>query len=320
MDFVSFDNLKLSPLKLSLGKSPSLHKLTKDFCLASLYNIKKRQPNYKRLENIEEEDDIKDFNYYNYKYSLGFFSGCHKFIFRVNFKEYKIGLKPAKFSLLLNQFCVDLDLFIGLIQELLINNFSIDFYEDLFKDYINDLDFKIHFLIILRQKYKNKNLTKFFIIPIGCFLIYLRKQLWYTLFVDFIFIYNCSKLYKGFKKYLGIIFLLVLFYVNKLIHQKLTQIVNKYKHYVLEERKFSSLGNVFSLHYNSFKLYSKRKLRLLRHSYFFLSRCLNFFISDEEFEDSNILGELTKINSQEFILVNSLDLVEDFLDIDIKDN
>ena len=284
-----------------------------------LYIPKIRRPND---ENFDKLKDIKsklidNFNVYDYKYSLGFFSGCHKFNFRITFKEYKVGLKPAKFSLLLNQFRLDLDLFITLIQEILVNNFAIEFYEDLFKDYFNDLDFKIHFLVVLRRKHLTQTGTKFFIIPTGCFLIYLRKQLWYTIFLDFVFLYSCHRLYKGFKKYIGVFFLLVLFYIYKLIHQKISKVINKYKIYDLEDRMYGSLGNILVLKYISFKLYCKRDLRLLRHSYLFSRRCLSVFIDDDEFDNQNQFIELEKIKSYDFIFSNSIDLIDLNLDLEV---
>ena len=76
------------------------------------------------------------------------------FYFRVTFKEYKLGLKPAKFSLLLNQFVLNLELFINLIKEILNNNNSLDFYEEFFGEMLNELDLTFHFLIVLRPKRK----------------------------------------------------------------------------------------------------------------------------------------------------------------------
>ena len=176
---------------------------------------KKRQDYYLLKKKVNEPFDIFD-----YKYPLGLFAGCYSFSFRVTFKEYKIGLKPAKFSLLLNQFAVNLELFIELIKELLINNFPLEFYEEIFGTYLNDIDLKMHFLVVLRPKRRKFLKSKFYIIPRGCFLTHLREQLWFGLFIDFFFSFIVSSYYKKLnkKKFLGIIFLLIIYYVYKLIH------------------------------------------------------------------------------------------------------
>ena len=176
--------------------------------------IIKKRPDYDLLKKEEKEP----FDFFSFKYLFGFFSGCTHFSFRVTFKEYKVGLKPAKFSLLLNQFCLKLERFIDLVQEILINNFPLSFYEDFFGNLMADIDFKIHFLVILRTKGKKTTTTKFFIVPKGCFINHLREQIWLTLFSDPLFLFSLSNYYKGLTKSLSLVFLLVIFYVYKLIH------------------------------------------------------------------------------------------------------
>lgn len=166
-------------------------------------------------------DEKEDFEVFKFKYLLGFFAGCNSFVFRVNFKEYKMGLKPAKFSLLLNQFHVNLDRFISIVNEILVNNFPLNFYENFLKDDLNEIDFKIHFLVFLRSRNKYNVTSKFYIIPRGCFVSHLREQLWTTLFTDPLFIYSLSTYYKGLKSYLGVVFLLILYYIYKLLHHRL---------------------------------------------------------------------------------------------------
>ncbi|MCR9074056.1 MAG: hypothetical protein NXI18_20400 [Alphaproteobacteria bacterium] len=134
--------------------------------------IQRKRKKYEYLKKHQDETiDI-----FKYKYPLGAFAGSQKFIFRVTFKEYKVGLKPAKFSLLLNQFKLNLDQFISLVNEILINNFPLEFYENFFGSLLNDVDFKIHFLVVLRTRGKNTNSTKFYIIPKGLFITHLREK------------------------------------------------------------------------------------------------------------------------------------------------
>ena len=68
---------------------------------------------------------------------------------------------------MLNQFNLNLEKFINLIQEVLISNFPLNFYENFFNEDLNDIDFKIHFLIILKSKGINTTTTKFFVVPKG---------------------------------------------------------------------------------------------------------------------------------------------------------
>lgn len=129
--------------------------------ISSFFQIQKKREDYDYLKKTQHEP----FNPFHFKYPLGLFSGCRHFSFRINFKEYKIGLKPAKFSLLLNQFVLNLELFIDLIKEILNNNYPLQAYEDYFGEFLNDIDLKIHFLVVLRPKRKKGLNTKFYIIP-----------------------------------------------------------------------------------------------------------------------------------------------------------
>jgi hypothetical protein len=273
------------------------------------FSIQRKRPDIDLLKKEEGES----FNNFNFKYPLGFFAGCTKFIFRVTFKEYKQGLKPAKFSLLLNQFCLNLEKFITLVQEVLINNFPLEFYEEFFGDKLSDIDFKIHFIIILRTKGIYNTTTKFFILPKGCFISHLKEQLWSTLFSDISYFYSILTYYKGFKSYSSIIFLLILYYVYKLLHYKLTIILNKHKTYDYEERAFESFGNILSLNYDSFKLYCKYNLRGSRYSYFLSARCLDFFMEDDI--ELN-LAEYKNLESFKSTLNSYFDLIQ--IDEDIN--
>lgn len=280
-------------------KTFNLKKKNKLIKLESIFIFKanKKRPNLEKLRYLESKKKTKDINIFNFKSPLGLFSGCNTFTFRVTFKEYKSGLKPAKFSLLLNQFNLNLDRFIDLINEILINNFPLDFYEDFFNNYLNDLDFKIHFFVILRTRDKYNKSSKFFVIPKGCFLIHLREQLWLTLFSDYFFIYSLVNYYNGIKLFFGLILILVLYYIYKIIHNKLTYIVNKHKLFDYEERAFESFGTAFVLKIDSFKLYLKNDLRVVRYSYFFSGRCLDFFM-DSCFEEKKNSFKSLSVNSQ----------------------
>ena len=200
--------------KISEIKSTSISNLDENVALVSDFSRTKPRPDVELLK--KEENEL--FDAFDFKYPLGFFAGCNSFVFRVTFKEYKAGLKAAKYSLLLNQFNLNLEKFINLVQEVLVNNFPLNFYEQFFGEDINDIDFKIHFLVILRTKGVNITTTKFFVVPKGCFISHLKEILWPTLFIDSLFLYSILTYYKGFKSYVGLIFVLIVFFLYKLLH------------------------------------------------------------------------------------------------------
>jgi hypothetical protein len=264
---------------------------------SSSFVLKKKRPNIATLKKEENEP----FNYFSYKYPLGFAAGCNRFSFRITFKEYKAGLKPAKFSLLLNQFNLNLETFFFLINEVLINNLPLTFFENFFFDYLNDIDFKIHFLVVLRTRSKTVTTTKFLIIPKGLFFSHLKEILWPTLYIDSLFFFSILTYFKKFFFKVGLIFILILYYLYKLIHNKLSLIVNKSKIYNYEERAFESLGNIIAFKNNSFKIYCNLNFKLPRYSYLFSHRCIVFFFKDT-FEENLIFAELTYLKDNKYFL------------------
>ncbi len=122
---------------------------------------------------------IEEYNFYDCNYYFGLFSGCHKFYFKILFKDYLIGLKPAKFSLALNQMGIKPDNFIELINLFLDEIISIDFFlnfltEDEFNyDSINLFNLKLHFLVLLKKKKSSGK--KYFNIFKRFFLFKLKK-------------------------------------------------------------------------------------------------------------------------------------------------
>lgn len=220
-----FDNfntlVKVNPGKIKNGSNYIKTYQLRSNSINKSINIniitKRKRPKFEYLKHKKRKDIFSSFFY---KYAFGFFAGRNSLSFRVTFKEYRQGLKASKFSLLLNQFNLDIERFIEVIEEVLINNFSLDFYENLFGASINDIDFKIHFLIVLKKS-RFFNATKFYVIPKGCYMIHLRKILWYTLFFDILYSKFITTYYKGFKNKIVLIFLLIVFYISKLIHLNL---------------------------------------------------------------------------------------------------
>ncbi len=107
--------------------------------------------------------NVEDYNFYDCNYYFGLFSGCHKFYFKILFKDYLSGLKPAKFSLALNQMGIKPDNFIELINLFLDEIISVDFFlnflteEEFNDDSINLFNLKLHFLVLLKKKKKSRN-------------------------------------------------------------------------------------------------------------------------------------------------------------------
>ena len=226
--FINKDFLKSKVFKLKekSSKINSYHKDSKSLKELVNFNfeIKKKRPKAKYLKKEEgapeTEKEKEKFDIYYYKYPLGFFAGCNSFTFRITFKEYKMGLKPAKFSLLLNQFNLNLDIFISLVEEIMVNNFPLEFYETFFGTDLNDLDLKFHFLVMLRTRDKHNIASKFYLIPKGCFLSHLKNQVWWVLLTDSLFIKILSLYHKEGDLKISVIFLLILYYIYKLIHHR----------------------------------------------------------------------------------------------------
>ena len=81
---------------------------------------------------------------------------------RINLKDYKQGLNASKFSLLLNQFFINTTNFVFIINEILLNNYPINFLNLL--DNNNDYNFKLQFKIVITKKGSNLSTTSHFLI------------------------------------------------------------------------------------------------------------------------------------------------------------
>jgi len=271
-----------------------------DTCLKNLEHTTKCFTFVKKAKHIDvlTKASGEPFNIFEYNFPLGFFAGCVKFSFRVTFKEYKVGLKAAKYSLLLNQFKLNINLFIDLITEILVNNFPLSFYEEFVgSDLLNDWDLKIHFLVVMRSK---ALASKFFIILKGGFFTHLREQIWFTLFSDFVFIFCVSSYYKRLRTPFFLMFLLIVYYVYKLI--------NKYKIYDIDTRAYDSLGNILVLQNSSFNLYLKNSFKVNRYSFLCSAKSLSFLM-DEDLEQSMGFTEINSFRKAKFNLENFYDLV-----------
>jgi hypothetical protein len=170
--------------------------------------------------------NLEDYNFYDCNYYFGLFSGCHKFYFKILFKDYLSGLKPAKFSLALNQMGIKPDNFIELINLFLDEIISVDFFlnflteEEFNDDSINLFNLKLHFLVLLKKKKRAG--TKYFIIFKGFFLFQLQTLLYYYFLSDLIFFLIFDNLYesvfKNRKLKLSVLLNLLIFYIYKLLN------------------------------------------------------------------------------------------------------
>lgn len=266
--------------------------------------------------------NIEDYNFYDCNYYFGLFSGCHKFYFKILFKDYLSGLKPAKFSLALNQMGIKPDNFIELINLFLDEIISVDFFlnfltEDEFNDdSINLFNLKLHFLVLLKKKKRAG--TKYFIIFKGFFLFQLQTLLYYYFLSDLIFFLIFDNLYefltKNRKLKLSVLLQLIIFYIYKLLNYSVFNFLNIRLFYNKTEL-LESRGNFLVFINNSFYNFSKKLIRFRKNYSFFynkfvLSYIINlnkFFLKDDY--DTNLLSTFVDLNEYNFFLSENYKLV-----------
>jgi hypothetical protein len=147
------------------------------------------------------------------------------------------------------------------------NNYSLKFLEKIF-DNLDDLELKFHFLIIILKKGSSLSTTsKFLIIPKGLFNSHLRSNLWIN-FCDKFLIIFIKKCFKHTFNNLGLIFILIIYYLEKLINFKLINFINFQKYYSKEER-LESIGNYYQMLNCSFKLYIKMNSKASKNELYF---------------------------------------------------
>jgi hypothetical protein len=215
-------------------------------------------------------------------------------------KEYKIGLNASKFSLLLNQFFINSNNFINLINEILLNNYPLKFLEHIFGT-LDELELKFHFLIIILKKGSALSTTsKFIIIPKGFFFSHLRSNLWINFCDKFLIIFIKTNL-KNKNMNLGLIFILLIYYLEKLINLKLSHFINFQKYYSKEER-LESIGNYYQMLNSSFKLYIKNNCKISKNELYFnyINISDNFYISLDFKYYINYINKIQSFKTIEF--------------------
>lgn len=266
--------------------------------------------------------NVEDYNFYNCNYYFGLFSGCHKFYFKILFKDYLSGLKPAKFSLALNQMGIKPDNFIELINLFLDEIISVDFFlnfltdEEFNDDSINLFNLKLHFLVLLKKKKRAG--TKYFIIFKGFFLFQLQTLLYYYFLSDLIFFLIFDNLYefltKKRKLKLSVLLHLLIFYIYKLLNYSVFNFLNIRLFYNKTEL-LESRGNFLVFINNSFYGFCKKLIRFRKHYSFFynkfvISYIINLnkaFLKDDY--DTNLLSTLVDLNEYNFFLSENYKLV-----------
>lgn len=228
---------------------------------------------------------VEDYNFYDCNYYFGLFSGCHKFYFKILFKDYLTGLKPAKFSLALNQMGIKPDNFIELITLFLDEIISVDFFlnfltdDELNDDCINLFNLKLHFLVLLKKKKRAG--TKYFIIFKGFFLFQLQTLLYYYFLSDLIFFLIFDNLYefitKKRKLKLSVLLNLIIFYIYKILNYSVFNFLNIRLFYNKTEL-LESRGNFLSLINNSFYSFSKKLIRFRKNYTFFYNKFIIAYI------------------------------------------
>lgn len=194
--FILINKLALNFNKFNI----QLYGLNSEYLKSKKVNIIPKKNSYFNFFKKIVITNLEDYNFYDCNYYFGLFSGCHKFYFKILFKDYLSGLKPAKFSLALNQMGIKPDNFIELINLFLDEIIAIDFFlnfltEDEFNDDCANLfNLKLHFLVLLKQKKRAG--TKYFIIFKGFFLFQLQTLLYYYFLSDLIFFLVFDNLYE----------------------------------------------------------------------------------------------------------------------------
>lgn len=265
---------------------------------------------------------LEEYNFYDCNYYFGLFSGCHKFYFKILFKDYLSGLKPAKFSLALNQMGIKPDNFIELINLFLDEIISVDFFlnfltEDEFNDdSINLFNLKLHFLVLLKKKKRAG--TKYFIIFKGFFLFQLQTLLYYYFLSDLIFFLIFDNLYefltKKRKLKLSVLLNLIIFYIYKLLNYSVFNFLNIRLFYNKTEL-LESRGNFLVFINNSFYSFSKKLIRFRKNYSFFYNKFvisyiinLNKVFLKDDYE-TDILSTLVDLQEYNYFLNENYKLV-----------
>lgn len=259
--------------------------------------------------------NIDDYDFYDCNYYFGLFSGCHKFYFKILFKDYLSGLKPAKFSLALNQMGIKPDNFIELINLFLDEIISIDFFlnflteEEFNDDCANIFNLKLHFLVLLKKKKRAG--TKYFIIFKGFFLFQLQTLLYYYFLSDLVFFLIFDNLYefltKKKKLKLSVLLHIIIFYIYKLLNYSVYNFLNIRLFYNKAEL-LESRGNFLVFITNSIYLFAKKIVRFRKNYNFFYNKSvisyiinLNKIFLKDDFE-TNLLNNFITLNDYNFHL------------------
>lgn len=291
----------------------NLHGLNPE--LSKLEVLKKNKLAYFNFSEKRIISNIDEYNFYDCNYYFGLFNGCHKFYFKVLFKDYLIGLKPAKFSLALNQMGIKPDNFIELINLFLDEIISVDFFlnflteSEFNDDSANLFNLKLHFLVLLKKKKRAG--TKYFIIFKGFFLFQLQTLLYYYFLSDLIFFLIFDNLYesiyKNKKLKLGVLLQLLIFYIWKLLNYSISNFLNIRLFYNKTEL-LESRGQFFNFILNSFHVYCSKLIRFRKNYNFFYNKLVisyiinvnRVFLKDEY--ETTLLNNFVDLNEYNFLL------------------
>jgi len=328
-NFISITNITKNNFVLKNILELKLKKINTQFYSMNSQFLKSKKLNYLPIKNsyfnfFEKAviTNVEDYNFYNCNYYFGLFSGCHKFYFKILFKDYLSGLKPAKFSLALNQMGIKPDNFIELINLFLDEIISVDFFlnfltdEEFNDDSINLFNLKLHFLVLLKKKKRAG--TKYFIIFKGFFLFQLQTLLYYYFLSDLIFFLIFDNLYefltKKRKLKLSVLLHLLIFYIYKLLNYSVFNFLNIRLFYNKTEL-LESRGNFLVFINNSFHGFCKKLIRFRKNYSFFynkfvISYIINLnksFLKDDY--ETNLLSTLVDLNEYNFFLSENYKLV-----------
>jgi len=180
------------------------------------------------------------------------------------------------------------------------NNFPIKYIEKLFNTYSDDIDLKFHFLVIIMKKGSSLSTTShFLVIPKQLYISQIKSKIWSALCDKLLYIY----IKKIFNINLGLILVLVTYYIVNMIFLKINFQKNHIKFYTKEER-LESIGNYLIFNTLNFSEYCKNNIKSLRNENFFSNQLISeHYLTTKDLSFYKEIINSTKLNN-EFSLFN----------------
>lgn len=172
----------------------------------------------------------------------------------------------------------------------------------------DDLDYRFNFLVFLTKTGSPLSTnSRFYIIPRGIFLTSIKNKLWLTL-CDKLIVFYMSKNFKN-NFNLGILLLLLVYYIVDLINIKTKLFKNFVKFYTKDERQ-TSIGNYYCFtELNNFERYIHTTKMLSNELLFDLTNYIYLIRNPFEFDIyQTILNSKMSLNKLKLLVFSPLEL------------